>query len=155
MSRGGGVNAIVAIFLVYHQIGAVPADDTVTRSEFTKEMKYLHDHGYHVITTKQALEGSPGVVIHFDDGWSSQLEAIPVLKRYNYPASFFVVTGSAEGNDGDGYLSWSQIRELSKDYDIYPHTQTHTNCQENWGPILTCDLGELRRSKLIVEKEIG
>lgn len=57
--------------------------------------------------------------------------------------------------EGAPPFTGSEIKALSRDYDIYPHTQTHSHCLIDGGPVSTCDLGELRRSKLTVEKEIG
>lgn len=68
------------------------------------------------------------VSITFDDGWDSTYEdAFPILQRYNYPATLFVLTGSI-GKYND-YMNWDQVNVLSKHgkWEIGSHTHTHPN----------------------------
>ena len=48
------------------------------------------------------------VSITFDDGYKNNyLCAYPILKKYNFPATIFIIT-SVVGEDE--YLSWDEIR---------------------------------------------
>jgi peptidoglycan/xylan/chitin deacetylase (PgdA/CDA1 family) len=68
---------------------------------FDKEMKYLIDNNYKVISMPEYIEHLNNntlyllseniVIITFDDGYKSQYEeAFPILKKYNLSATFFV-----------------------------------------------------------------
>lgn len=47
------------------------------------------------------------ISITFDDGWDSIYEnAFPILQRYNYPATLFVITGKI--GKYDNYINWDQ-----------------------------------------------
>jgi peptidoglycan/xylan/chitin deacetylase (PgdA/CDA1 family) len=63
------------------------------------------------------------VCIVFDDGWKSQLDAVPILQSFNFNATFAIITSYTSY---PAYLSWSDIAGLAKDgMDIASHTQTH------------------------------
>jgi peptidoglycan/xylan/chitin deacetylase (PgdA/CDA1 family) len=65
------------------------------------------------------------VCIVFDDGWKSQLNAAPILERFNFHATFALVTSYVSCPD---YLSWSAIASLAKKgHDIESHTVSHMN----------------------------
>ncbi|WP_440118803.1 polysaccharide deacetylase family protein [Paenibacillus sp. QZ-Y1] len=68
--------------------------------DFEANMKYLHDEGYSTITLEQLEQYVKGqiplpqksIVITFDDGYQNNYTlAYPVLKKYNFHASLFVI----------------------------------------------------------------
>jgi peptidoglycan/xylan/chitin deacetylase (PgdA/CDA1 family) len=66
------------------------------------------------------------IMIGFDDGWKSQITyAKPILDKYGFKASFFVVCNYA--NSGDiSRMNWQDIATLEKDgMDIESHSMTH------------------------------
>src|SRR5581483_9453272 len=66
------------------------------------------------------------IMIGFDDGWKSQIQyAKPILDRYGFKASFFVVCNYV--NSGDpARLNWQDIATLQHDQmDIESHTMDH------------------------------
>jgi peptidoglycan/xylan/chitin deacetylase (PgdA/CDA1 family) len=66
------------------------------------------------------------VMIGFDDGWKSQITyAKPILDKYGFKASFFVVCNYA--NSGNiRRMNWQDIAALQKDgMDIESHTMDH------------------------------
>src|SRR5215469_1855908 len=67
------------------------------------------------------------VMIGFDDGWKSQITyAKPILDKYGFKASFFIVCNYANSGNIDR-MSWQDIAMLQKDgMDIESHTMTHT-----------------------------
>ncbi|MFY9870321.1 MAG: polysaccharide deacetylase family protein [Candidatus Nitrosopolaris sp.] len=66
------------------------------------------------------------IMIGFDDGWKGQITyAKPILDKYAFKASFFIVCNYA--NAGDiSRMNWQDIATLEKDgMDIESHSMTH------------------------------
>jgi len=105
----------------------------VTQAAFEEQMKLLKDKGYRVITLDQLLDfldfksqvPKKSVVITIDDGWRSAYDiALPILKKYGYPATLFVYVDLIVGSKKT--LSWDLIQEMAKNgIDIQGHTKTH------------------------------
>ncbi|MFW6180273.1 MAG: polysaccharide deacetylase family protein [Spirochaetota bacterium] len=128
--------------LMYHDIagpGRVngnPYYHTATTIEaFTAQMDHLHRAGYRVVDLDDLVSGRVGhgekaVVITFDDGLRTfRTRAFPVLARYGFTATVFLVTGCVEAGglfkEGE-CLSWSEIRELAREgISFGSHTVTH------------------------------
>jgi peptidoglycan/xylan/chitin deacetylase (PgdA/CDA1 family) len=77
----------------------------------------------------QALDqGAPlppkPVVITFDDGYVDAVTTIaPALRRYGWPATFFVITGRVGER---AFLTWPQIERLDREgMDVASHTVDH------------------------------
>lgn len=133
--------------LMYHRVADSAGSDryTVSASEFEIQMSSLEKMGYHVVSlaeTVRAMESSEArvespVCITFDDGfWDTYRFAVPVLKRFRFPATFFLVSGlmgntnrwDAHGSSGSGHslMDWDQAKELSAaGFDIGSHSVTH------------------------------
>jgi peptidoglycan/xylan/chitin deacetylase (PgdA/CDA1 family) len=67
------------------------------------------------------------VIINFDDGSIGQYTyAKPILDKYGFKATFFIVCNYANYNYGDNYMSWQQITQLQNDgMDIESHSMNH------------------------------
>jgi len=67
------------------------------------------------------------VMINFDDGYKSQIiYAKPILDKYGFKASFFIVFGKVATQPS--WLNWQDIALLKKDgMDIETHTMTHAH----------------------------
>ncbi|MEN9338486.1 MAG: hypothetical protein RI945_211 [Candidatus Parcubacteria bacterium] len=130
------------IILGYHQIRNVDDRDSkkarmfITPPEiFEKEMKFLKDHNYEVISLEEYLEyfsfkkflkeGERKVVITFDDGYISQFEnAFPILQKYDLKATFFVYANCI--GKYPSCMTWDNLRELTKSgMKIGNHTLNH------------------------------
>jgi len=136
--RGGGGPLRVLKVLAYVVLSLPVLDDadvwTVTEDQFEKQMRWLSENGYETVSLKQVARWREGsvemppkpVVITFDDGDRSVLEhAWPVLDRYGFTASLFVVTGKVgESWKGVDNLSWAELRQMhdSGTFDIQSHT---------------------------------
>lgn len=125
--------------LIYH--GMRPhreGDDSLVRFynvepiPFERQLKYLRDNGYTsisldylslVLDKKRDLPVNP-VIITFDDGWGSQYKyAFPLLKKYNFTATFFIFTN---GIDKENFLTSEQIKEMiDAGMTIGAHTVSH------------------------------
>ena len=80
------------------------------------------------------------VSIAFDDGYESDYtHARPVLDKYHFPATSYVV-GSLVG--GTGRLSIAQLKNLQdlNGWDIASHSYTHSNLTERARPEIETDL---------------
>lgn len=66
------------------------------------------------------------IMIGFDDGWKSQIQyAKPILDKYGFKASFFIVCNYANSGDPTR-LNWQDIAILQHDHmDIECHTMDH------------------------------
>lgn len=94
--------------LMYHQVGRFRRP-SAHRSlycdvgRFAAQMAYLHYTGYRVVPLEQARLGlfqgarllPRSVVLTFDDGYQNFADhAWPILRRYGFPATVFLVSGS-------------------------------------------------------------
>ena len=126
--------------LVYHNIqssadarGVRGADLTMRPEVFAAQMQYLKEHGIPVVSFTalvEALEGKrtlppKAVVITFDDGRLNQYtNAIPVLKKLGFTATFFPFTHAMDRNPR--YFTWAQFKELQQaGHTIGSHTSLH------------------------------
>lgn len=124
--------------LMYHSVGESSHFVTVRLSEFERQMKYLKDKMHKVVPLKElcrrmaAGESIAGLVaITFDDGYEDNFKnAFPILKKYGFPATIFLITGKLSvGQEESGLplLEKDQILEMQRSglIDFMPHTRTH------------------------------
>jgi peptidoglycan/xylan/chitin deacetylase (PgdA/CDA1 family) len=108
--------------LTYHGINPkVDSPYTITPKQFAEQMAMLEHAGFHTISAEQfaRLPGgsakdlpSRPILISFDDGQlDSYRYADPILKRYGFRATMFVITDPVDrGNPF--YLRWDEFREM-------------------------------------------
>ncbi len=134
--------AIVPV-LMYHHVSIPPTgadylrkDLSVSPDDFEAQLRYLIENGYAPITlsglimhlqTGQPLPSNP-VILTFDDGFKDQYtNAYPLLKKYGFVATFFIITGFAD-EGRDGCMSWADVELLHADgMEIGSHSYTHPN----------------------------
>lgn len=113
-----------AVVLTYHRVldgpdisEAMHPGMYVTREVFERHLEYLSKK-YCVVTLNQLREWIQGKLsfpgtpcaITFDDGWDDNYRnAYPLLKRFNLPATIFVITGDIGSRE---MLTWNQVREM-------------------------------------------
>ncbi len=118
-----------AAILAYHSIGEQVPDEenlNIRLDVFEKQMKFLSEHNYNVISFADYVEilknkktiPSKTVVLTFDDGYENIYRNVfPVLKKYNFPATVFVVADFI-GRDMDFFghvyriVSLEQLKEM-------------------------------------------
>lgn len=91
---------------------------TVTPKSFERQLSFLKTFRYNVISLealskmveeKQSIPART-VVITFDDGYKDNYTyAFPALKKYNFPATVFVIVNEVGRADR---LSWDEIKEM-------------------------------------------
>jgi peptidoglycan/xylan/chitin deacetylase (PgdA/CDA1 family) len=122
--------------LMYHEIvtgGASEGDTVIALARFVRQMQYLADAGYQPISLTELVHHLRGeavpmprrpVVLTFDDGWLSALNAVPVLEQHGFKASFWIIAGKGIG---EPYMDWDDVRRLAAQplFEIGSHSLTH------------------------------
>jgi GT2 family glycosyltransferase/peptidoglycan/xylan/chitin deacetylase (PgdA/CDA1 family) len=141
-AAAGGWSALDAEFgrrctaLLYHHVGppppGMPPTLTTTPQRFARQMQFLHERGFTLIAARRWLDwlerGSPlpakPCVLTFDDAYADLAEhAFPILRRYGFGATVFVVTSRIGGsNDWDASPGMPAVPLLDRE-------QLRTWCQ--------------------------
>ena len=168
--QGAGVTV-----LVYHEVvtdNTVEGKTTISAAHFAEQMELLADEGFVTVGIADLVRHMKGdatlpakaVVLTFEDGWRSVLNAMPVLDKHKLKASFWIITGNGIGGL---YLDWSDIERLAANprYEVYSHTVSHpwdpNNNLVTWveGPSKEEGrrdaLNELSESKRVLEQRLG
>lgn len=159
-----GLNALYGyfsnpdIFIIgYHSVAGAYLKVTIDKDLFEKQICFLAEHGHTSIQFAGLKNLNKAIlkptIIYFDDGFKDNLTiAAPILKKYNFTATIFVVPAHADKPE-DLYLTWNEVRQLDEQgFEIGSHTAHHVKLTE---------IGveeakeELVSSKAIIEKEIG
>lgn len=119
----------VVPILMYHNIDEKNDILSVPPKNFDKQMRFLSEKKYNVIglgelvdlMTRRKKIPPKTVIITFDDGPDNLFaNAYPILKKYNIPATMFVIPNHC---GWQGYLTGPQIRGLSENgIEIGSHT---------------------------------
>ena len=125
--------------LMYHSITYEKGNAICLPIErFEEHLKYLKDNGYYTITLTNLYEylmknipiPEKSVVLTFDDGYENNYtDMFPVLKKYNFKATIFVITSNIDKNPNS--MTSKQLLEMEKyGVDIESHTVNHDNLKE-------------------------
>lgn len=157
-----------AAILLYHGIDESGAYLSVRPDSFLKQMEYLKNNGFKVIKlshlvdlieNKQKIENKT-IVLTFDDGFESHFNfAAQVLRKNNFPATFFVSTGQIgkEAKYSQGIslpvANWEVLKKTNSSLlDIEPHGINHLEL-DKLDPAKAKE--EIEQSKLLIEKELN
>lgn len=122
--------------LMYHKVNPDPRTGglglRVPPDKFDRQMAYLARNGFHTVSLTDVVahfqEGKPlpprPVVITFDDGYlDNYTYAFPILKKYNFTATIFVVAGTVGGINSFDVKSklqpvnqmagWRELKEMA------------------------------------------
>lgn len=105
---------IPVIVLLYHRVTVLDSDPqllAVTPDNFREQMTFLKSN-FPVLRFEDEWSDvkEPSVVVTFDDGYADNaLEALPILEEVEVPATFFVSTGSIEG---EREFWWDEIERI-------------------------------------------
>lgn len=148
--------------LMYHSINYEKNNILrVPKEKFAAQMKWLYDNGYSTLSLDEVYDAvandkevpEKSVVLTFDDGYKDNYEnAFPVLKKYNFKATVFMITDEI-GDSKNGYLTAEQIKEMdSYGIRVESHTLDHPDLDS-----LSYEkqYKELAESKATLEKLLG
>lgn len=130
--------------VMYHHVGdwgaANPAwaPYVVKPQEFQRQLDWLAAHQFHTITFQELLAyqsnnvrpPAHSVILTSDDGWAEDVDiALKFLAPRGMRGVFFVYTGAvAEQDNGSGYVSWNQVRQLeAAGQEVQSHTVSHAS----------------------------
>ncbi|OFX18790.1 MAG: hypothetical protein A2V77_16240 [Anaeromyxobacter sp. RBG_16_69_14] len=155
--------------LVYHRVASTTAAEDPLRlavppERFEAQIRHLRERGYEAV----ALEGPPAtarnqIALTFDDGYlDNYTAAFPILQRYAFGATVFVVTGAVGGRPGwhgdstrssARMMTWAHMEEMSRHgFSFQSHSRTHPS-------LPSCDdaaaLEELSGSRRELEDGLG
>jgi peptidoglycan/xylan/chitin deacetylase (PgdA/CDA1 family) len=164
------------LILAYHSISQCRRDSlAVTPADFEAHLGWLKAHHFRSLTLAQFVSGAPDnirktVLITFDDGYAdNHALAFPLLKRYGFVATVFLVTDyvdtdriyswdapKSNGQQGAGpyqVLTWKQVHEMAKyGIEFGSHTCTHPELTT-----LSPDAAgeEIGRSRQDLQRQLG
>jgi peptidoglycan/xylan/chitin deacetylase (PgdA/CDA1 family) len=147
--------------LMYHSINTTSTGSSlvVEPNTFRKQMKFLKDNRFNFMSLAEYVElvktgkrpKRKSIVITFDDGYADNYsQAFPILKEFNIPATFFIVTDWVGKKN---MLDWAQIDEMAKNnlIEIGSHSLSHQMLTTLPKPLI---MDELEQSKQILEKKL-
>lgn len=153
--------------LMYHSISNNNVFFTVQPIIFARQMKFLKEEGYNVISLAEMINvlnsdkplPKKTIILTFDDGYEdNHFNAWPILKKYGFPATVFVAPkwqGEYLKNSQKTSLkimNWAQMREMRTNLiDFQPHGFTHEKLDKlSLDEIRT----EIRESKRTIEEQL-
>lgn len=72
---------------------------TITANQFEDFLKSKKEQTAHRLCDWNKVQGKGGYILTFDDGYKDNLEhALPLLEKYNTPATIFITSGFIDGN---------------------------------------------------------
>lgn len=147
--------------LTYHSFDYEKGLLSVSPENFERQMRYIKNKGFNVISFDEFVEGIKKkrtfahntVVITIDDGYKNNFTyAYPILKKYGFPATIFLVTNRI-GTNAD-YLNWDEVKEMSKNNISFGgHTKSHV-----YLPLVADESvlwNEIAGCKKVIEGHIG
>jgi peptidoglycan/xylan/chitin deacetylase (PgdA/CDA1 family) len=137
---------------------------TVKSEDFAKQLAWLKENGYTVISLDTAVEYLKGnkvkipdkpIVITVDDGHKSvYFEMLPVVKYYKVPVTLFVYPSAI--SNARYALTWEQLHKLEETgwFQVESHTYWHPNFKkekkklspEKYDSFVTMQLDQSKRT---------
>lgn len=162
--------ATIPLVLMYHSVSPYDEDPfqvTITPQRFERQMRWLRRRGLRGVSMAELLDAVAGggarrlVGLTFDDGYADFVtDAMPVLQRYGFTATAFVLAGRLGGENAwsrpgphKSLLTADQVREIScAGIEIASHGLEHVS-------LLKVDDARLRdetvRSRAILQELLG
>jgi peptidoglycan/xylan/chitin deacetylase (PgdA/CDA1 family) len=116
----------LAPIIAYHSVNPVIEKERnrliVTPDTFERQMRFLQKHHYNVILVEELARLTKEkkriphktLAITFDDGYKDNYTyAFPILKKYNIPATIFLIINEIGRRENDR-LNWQQILTMQE-----------------------------------------
>jgi peptidoglycan/xylan/chitin deacetylase (PgdA/CDA1 family) len=123
-----------AHIFVYHRFGDVKYKNTSTTvEELEREFRYFKTNNYKVVPLSKIIykinhkQNIPSnwIALTIDDAYKSFFNTgFEIFKKYNYPFTLYVYTKATQDKYSD-FMSWEQIKEVSKYGTIGLHSYKH------------------------------
>jgi peptidoglycan/xylan/chitin deacetylase (PgdA/CDA1 family) len=155
--------------LMYHSVAPGHHDQyTIHPDQFEQQMRWLHRRGRKGTSVRECLEawshgdGHEAVGLSFDDGYADFAEyVLPVLDRYGFSATVFVVAGRLGGDSSwdpefppKPLLTAEQVRQLAEaGIEIGSHSLHHVPLPSTTETELTKEVQRSRRILRDVTKQ--
>jgi peptidoglycan/xylan/chitin deacetylase (PgdA/CDA1 family) len=117
---------------VYHRFGDDRYPSTnISMDDFEAHLKHLKAEGFQVLTFASAIDYLQSddpvkktAVLTIDDGYESFYEnGLPLLQKYEFPATLYINTETVGGNS---YMDWEQLKTTKEaGIEIGNHTHSH------------------------------
>jgi peptidoglycan/xylan/chitin deacetylase (PgdA/CDA1 family) len=146
---------------MYHRFGYEKSTLFVTPENFNRQMAYLKNKGYHVVSLDELVKGIKNnkrfkhntVVITIDDGYEDVYKyGYSILKKYNFSATVFIIANFI--NNKKDFMTWDEIRNMiNSNIFIGGHTKNHAylptikDRNKLWDEIAVC--------KKLIENKTG
>ncbi len=137
----------------------LPAPLFITLEQFAEQMAYLNENNYHTLTLSEmehyhyanAKLPEHSVLLTFDDCYQSiGLYAYPILKKYGFHATVFVVTGWLNAQpkrftpDRSVCMTQEELAQMTDVFEYANHTDSfHTRQDEATSRMMTASDQEL------------
>jgi len=128
----GSIKEKEVVSFVYHRFDDDRFPSTnIAAADFEAHLQWLKTHQYQVLSLSDAIDYMKSnstvrrtAVITIDDGYKSFYQnGLPLLIKYNLPATLFINTETVGGGD---YMNWKELKEASeKNIEIGNHTHSH------------------------------
>jgi len=161
-----------ANIITFHRVNDYEKNPLTTSTTMFEKMMYEIGRRYQPVSLETLVDEikngrklrPKNVAITFDDGYRDNfLNAIPILREYHLPATFFITSGYINSSKifpwDEGSLvehpmmSWDQVRELCRlGFEIGAHTINHVDLRKVPVKLAREEIGG---SKAQIEREIS
>lgn len=152
--------------LMYHHVAPDPSRIglglRVRPADFDAQMGYLFQNGYRTVGLQDVVKAIHGcldlpskpIVITFDDGYEDVYRyAFPILRKYGYTATIFLISSWLDQPGKYGAMSWDQVKAMAREgMQFGAHTVSHPNLLKL--PLRQV-LEEMTESRAAIEAHVG
>ena len=154
--------------LMYHHVEIPPAgadairrDLSIAPAALEQQLRFLKEEGYESISLRDLAlyltRGKPlpdkPVVLTFDDGYrDAYTHAFPLLRRFGFVGTFFLVTAPIDAENPD-WLAWDQVKAMhDAGMEFEPHSYDHPDMRDRSTDFLVF---QILASKGAIEERTG
>ena len=139
-------------------------DSVLSVEQFADQMKYLFDNKYYTASLYDLelyIDGKmflpeKTVVITFDDGYRSNTRyAYPILKKYDFRATIFLITGLIGAKENViEHANWDDLKKCGDVFTYHSHTHNLHRLQRNGQSIFLSSTSTVIAEDLLISKAL-